>query len=150
MRLPIPPALVPLAMVLAIIVGVSARPRPPSILNAFSLMATSNMTIDAESKVVIRDSEVNTPKTYNPDDKIPIKDLPVCYQDCMELNRLNMGRGVNDVFDMTTREFCNRKRLVEAWYIMEVMYCVKDKCVDTCFPECQAASNVWGHEVCGW
>lgn len=88
---------------------------------------------------------------YKPDDILPVQDLPPCYEKCTEKYRYAMPYAVPDVRQMTVDEFCvTKRRAVHTWFEEAVVWCIKDNCVPTCFPQCRDESNDWSMKVCGF
>ena len=86
----------------------------------------------------------------DPDDKVPINELPPCYYECMVENCCNMWiGGPGNVSEMTTYEFCHSKWFyVGNWIFDKVVHCLGKKC-DSCKPKCVDESDAWMGRVCG-
>lgn len=82
--------------------------------------------------------------------KVPLHELPCCYQKCMIDNCCNaMIGGPGDIRELTTEEFCRTKWFyVGNWMLDHLSFCVKDLCA-SCRPGCKEDSNKWMKRVCG-
>lgn len=87
--------------------------------------------------------------TYDPNDIIPVEELPPCYQRCIEQYRYAVPYGVSDVLEMTINEWCvTRRRALQAWFEEALYGCIMHNCGPTCFPGCRDESTVWAKNIC--
>lgn len=82
--------------------------------------------------------------------KVPLHELPHCYQRCMIDNCCNaMVGGPGDIRELTTEEFCHTKWFyVGLWIFDHLSFCLDDVCA-SCRPKCLEESNQWMRRVCG-
>ncbi|KAI1809021.1 hypothetical protein GGS20DRAFT_573910 [Poronia punctata] len=82
------------------------------------------------------------------EDKIPIWELPDCYQKCMDKNR-HHASFVGDVYDLSTHDFCWKYQFtIEEWMLDWLVPCVGRKC-KSCRPGCKEDSVRWMKKYCG-
>ncbi|KAI0601093.1 hypothetical protein F4775DRAFT_542658 [Biscogniauxia sp. FL1348] len=80
-------------------------------------------------------------------DKIPVDELPECYQTCFNSECCNGNFG--DVHDLTKHEFCETKRFfVGHWMVDHLQFCTGYHC-RSCGDPCRDASTEWLYQLCG-
>ena len=87
-----------------------------------------------------------------PNAKLPIEDLPQCYQTCLVDNCCNMmvgAAGAADVRQMTTQEFCRPEGFqVRGWVFDHIHDCVTNACDET-WEVSRSEAAAWMTRVCG-
>ncbi|KAI0015606.1 hypothetical protein F4780DRAFT_763307 [Xylariomycetidae sp. FL0641] len=101
-------------------------------------VASSNETILSSDPTILLADEK---------DKVPIWELPGCYQECIAEHHAHV-LGVGDVRELSTHEFCwSHRRDIATWIVVRLQYCFGREC-KFCHPECQAQSNEWFERAC--
>ncbi|KAI2465843.1 hypothetical protein F4781DRAFT_376655 [Annulohypoxylon bovei var. microspora] len=90
----------------------------------------------------------STTSRYHRNDPVPFKDLPYCYQKCIDANHNNGWPSLGDVRKLTIHQWCHSRWIpVQAWIHEHLQFCIGDACA-YCRPECRDASSRWQREVC--